>query len=120
MIKVIVAGSRGFRNYGILKGKLDLFLSQTAEPVEIVSGTAAGADLLGEQYARETGLTVKRFPADWSLGKRAGYLRNEQMALYATHCVCFWDGKSRGTKHMIDLAIKHGLKLRIVNYQGNG
>lgn len=76
---------------------------------------ARGADLLGEKYAVERGYHVDRYPADWNgLGKRAGYIRNEQMARNADALVAFWDGQSRGTKHMIDLASRYGLKIRII------
>lgn len=116
MIKVIVAGGRDFDNYELLKTKLDFLLKEVTEPIEIVSGTANGADKLGEKYAREKGLPIKQFPADWSLGRGAGYIRNKQMAEYATHCVCFWDEKSKGTQHMINLAKAEELKLRVVKY----
>lgn len=72
--------------------------------------------MLGENYAKERGYGIKRFPADWSLGKKAGPIRNAQMADYATHCICFWDNKSRGTKSMIDLAKRKNLNLRVVSY----
>ena len=85
--------------------------------VEIVSGTAAGADTLGERYAQEKGYEVKKFPAQWDLyGKSAGYKRNQQMAEYADGLIAFWDGKSKGTKHMIDIANKMGLKVRVIRY----
>jgi len=113
-LKIIVAGSRSFLDYDFLCQKLDRLLSQTQEEVEIVSGTAAGADRLGERYAAEHGLPVKQFPADWDgLGKKAGHVRNAQMAAYSTHCVLFWDGRSRGTAGMAALAKKHGLVLRL-------
>ena len=116
-MKLIIAGGRYFNNYELLKEKVDYFLSNESGDIEIVSGKARGADSLGEKYAKEKGYTVKEFPAKWNeYGKRAGYLRNEEMALYATHCVCFWDGKSKGTKHMIDLAKKSNLNLRVVSY----
>jgi len=83
----------------------------------IVSGTAGGADRLGERYAKDHNLECIRMPANWDLhGKSAGYRRNEQMACIADACVCFWDGKSRGTTHMIDLAKKKGLHVRVVRY----
>ena len=83
--------------------------------IEIVSGTANGADKLGEKYALETIFNLKKMPANWDLyGKSAGYVRNEEMAKYADACVCFWDGKSKGTKHMIDLARKYNLILKII------
>jgi hypothetical protein len=82
--------------------------------VEIVSGCANGADKLGERYADDSGYGITRFPAEWKLyGKQAGYIRNKQMAEYATHCVCFWDGQSKGTKMMIDLASHYQLKTEI-------
>lgn len=118
-IRLIIAGGRDFNDYKLLEEKIDYFLSQRPEheEVQIVSGKARGADSLGEKFANEYSLNVKEFPADWKkYGKAAGYIRNEEMAKYATHCVCFWDGESKGTKHMIDLAKKHDLKLRIVKY----
>lgn len=39
------------------------------------------------------------------------------MAQNADALVAFWDGKSRGTKHMIDLADKYGLKVRVIKYE---
>ena len=117
MFKVIIAGGRDFSNYELLKTKLDKILSNINQPIQIVSGTANGADTLGERYAKERNYQIKQFPANWNTyGKRAGYLRNEQMAKYADACVCFWDYKSRGTKHMIDLASSHDLKLRVIKY----
>jgi hypothetical protein len=38
------------------------------------------------------------------------------MAKYADACVAFWDEKSKGTKHMIDLANKYKLEIRIIKY----
>jgi len=116
MFKVIVAGGRDFVNYDLLKSKLDILLVNR-NPVEIVSGCARGADKLGEVYAQSAQVPVARFPAQWSEhGKSAGYIRNDQMAEYADALVAFWDGKSRGTKHMIDVAISRGLKIRVIRY----
>lgn len=115
-MKIIVAGSRDFNDYELLKSRLSLCLKDAVD-IEIVSGTAKGADRLGELYANENNLKLKKFPADWNrYGKQAGYLRNKQMVEYATHCICFWDGKSKGTKMMIDLANKNNLKTEIVKF----
>ena len=117
MFKVIIAGGRDFKDYDLLKTKLNKILSNINTQIVIVSGKARGADSLGERYANEMGYEVAEFPANWDkYGKRAGYIRNEEMAKYADACVCFWDGKSKGTKHMIDLANKHNLKLRVISY----
>ena len=111
-----MAGTRSFDDYGLLQSKLGFYL-QNRTDVEIVSGTARGADQLGERYAIERGLPVKQFPADWDrYGKSAGYKRNAQMAEYADAAVIFWDGTSRGSKHMIELAKAKGLRVRVVKY----
>lgn len=116
-IKVIIAGGRDFRDIGFMRKTLEHLFSNIGKPDEVVCGMAKGADLLGFQWASENNITVKRFPANWTRhGKAAGYIRNDQMADYATHCVCFWDGYSRGTQHMIDIAKKKNLKLKIVRY----
>ena len=116
IFKVIVAGTRTFDNYELLKSKLDFFLKNKTD-IEIVSGAARGADQLGERYAAERGLSLKRFPADWDrYGKSAGYRRNVQMAEYADAAIVFWDGVSSGSKHMIDFAKRKGLQVRVVLY----
>ena len=117
--RVVIAGGREFKNYDLLKSKLDQLLGEKFKThrVEIVSGKARGADALGERYAKENGLQIHAFHANWDLwGKSAGYRRNEAMAKNSDATVAFWDGVSRGTKHMIDLTTKTGNLLRVVRY----
>lgn len=117
MFKVIIAGTRDFNNYHLLKMKLDKILSNIIDDIIIVSGKARGADTLGEKYAKEKGYQIAEFPADWEkFGRSAGYKRNVQMAEYADACVCFWDGRSPGTKHMINIANQYKLQIRVVKY----
>lgn len=105
--KVIIAGSRTLTpSYFVtLFNVCEYLLKQKTEKsieIEIVSGKAKGADLLGEAYAKLKGYGIKQFPAKWSeKGKSAGYLRNVEMAQYANALIAFWDGKSKGTRHMI-------------------
>lgn len=117
MFRVIIAGGRDFSDYQLLRKTLDNLLCNITEEITVVCGQAKGADTLGEQYAKERGYAVNYYPANWKLyGKRAGFLRNEQMAQNADALVAFWNGESRGTKHMIDLAKQHNLKIRIKRY----
>lgn len=114
-MKVIIAGGRFFDDYDLLKIYCGRIIGDRT--IEVVSGCAKGADILGERYADEKGFIISRFPAQWDkFGKKAGYLRNEEMAKYADGLIAFWDGESRGTKHMIDLGHKHGLKVRVCKY----
>jgi len=86
--------------------------SKDFNDIEIVSGRARGIDILGERYAKENNLKLKLFPADWDqYGKRAGYLRNKQMAEYADALILIWDGKSRGSQMMLELAKQYKLKI---------
>jgi len=117
-ISIIVAGGRDFNNYELLKEKLDK-LHRHFGGFEVVSGKARGADSLGERYALENNLPIAEFPADWDKhGKKAGFLRNADMADYADGCIVFWDGVSKGTQHMINLAKEKGIQLAIVRYDG--
>ena len=121
--RVIVAGSRTASSvyiYSLLERKLDLILKNKAvtHDIIIVSGTAKGADKLGEEYARSRSFGVERYPADWDqYSKRAGYIRNAEMATDADALVALWDGESRGTKHMIAIANQMGLPTRIINFK---
>lgn len=98
-----------------MKSKCDFFLSRISE-IEIVSGCANGADKLGERYAIERGYKIVYFPANWELGKQAGYLRNKEMAKYTNALIAFWDKKSKGTWHMINLAKQYSLLYKIVYF----
>ena len=125
-LRIIIAGSRDFNDYELLKkSAIEIITKKTMLPdlTRIVSGGARGADTLGERFANEMGLEISRFIPDWDgLGKRAGYVRNAEMAKFAVEddndgmLIAFWDGQSRGTKHMIDLANKYGLEVHVVNF----
>ena len=57
------------------------------------------------------------YPADWERhGRAAGPIRNEEMAEVSDALIAFWDGKSRGTKSMIEIAMRKGLQVAVVRY----
>lgn len=116
MTKVIIAGSRTFNNYSLLKEVCDEFL-QGFEDIEIVCGTAIGADQYGKEYALENNYLIKEFVPNWKkFGKKSGILRNREMAQYGHILIAFWDGVSKGTSNMIQEARKRKLLVKIVNY----
>ena len=120
--KVIIAGSRGFSNYKLLREQCNKFLREKRKTsnIIVVSGHARGTDTLGEKYAQDEGFTLEIYPAQWKkFGKRAGYRRNEQMAEVADALIAFWDGSSKGTKHMIDIMNEKNLLVRVVEYETN-
>ena len=118
--KVIIAGSRGFSNYKLLREQCNKYLREKRKTcnIIIVSGNARGADSLGEKYAKDEGFDLEIYPAQWKkLGKQAGFRRNEQMAEVADALIAFWDGESHGTKHMIDIMTNKGLPTKVINYE---
>lgn len=118
--KVIIAGSRGFSNYKLLREECNKFLREKrkTDNIIIVSGGAQGADSLGEKYSQDEGFDLEVYPAQWKkFGRSAGFRRNEQMAEVADALIAFWDGKSHGTKHMIDIMNEKKLLVKVVDYE---
>jgi hypothetical protein len=114
-MKTIIAGSREIQDYASVLSAIE---SSQFAISEVVCGMARGVDSLGMRWAIENKKPYKAFPADWNgLGKKAGYLRNVDMANYAEALIAVWDGKSRGTNHMIDIARAKSLKVFIYEVQ---
>lgn len=117
---LLIAGSRNFINYDFLKRKCDFLLqNHKDDEIHIIAGEARGADQLAKQFAKENNYIYHPFPANWNVyGKAAGYIRNKQMhefiAKYPNRgCVCFWDGKSKGTAQNFSLAKEYQTELKI-------
>jgi hypothetical protein len=115
---LIVAGSRTFTDRELLETKIYEY-SQAVLPkqVVIVSGMARGADLMAYEFAIQSFEPVWEFPADWDkFGKRAGMIRNTQMAKIAHGLLAFWDGKSTGTAHMIQLMERLSKPVEVIKF----
>lgn len=110
-MKVIVAGSRGIWDYRLVKEAIDL--SPFKDKITtIISGRARGVDELGEAWARDNSIPILPYPANWTKhGLSAGYKRNLEMADVADGLIAIWDGKSKGTRHMIEIAKAKGLEV---------
>lgn len=111
-MKTIVAGSRSITAYTLVDQAIR---ESEFQVTEVVSGGARGVDYLGEQWASNHHIPIKRFRADWDrYGISAGYRRNTEMAQYAEALVAVWDGRSRGTFHMVMEAERFGLKIHLL------
>ena len=120
-LKVIVAGTRTFNYPELLDKVLTQYRLFHFNFSELIHGGARGADTLAMLWAEKNEIPVKCFPADWDkYGKQAGFIRNQQMAEYADVLIAFWDGKSRGTKMMIELAEKAKLTSIVITYDESG
>jgi hypothetical protein len=112
-MNLLIAGSR---DYPDLQEVRDLVKGLPAE-TQVIVGGARGVDVAAE------GAAIKRpdlpFPivmqADWeTYGKRAGYIRNEEMVKLADFAVVFWDGVSRGSEHTINLCKRYDVPCVVV------
>lgn len=110
-VRVIVCGSRGWHDRQRIADRLADLPGDTI----VVHGAARGTDRIAEQEAQKAGLLVEPWPAMWDdFGKRAGLIRNEQMAIMgADLCIAFWDGRSTGTAHMMEMAAKYGIPIEV-------
>lgn len=110
-MKVIIAGGRDFHDYNTV---LDAIIESNFNIQEVVSGMATGVDTLATRYAAAADVPLAEFPADWAThGRAAGPIRNRQMAEYADALIAVWNGKSPGTKNMIEQATKMGLQVYV-------
>ena len=116
--RVIIAGSRSFNDYVLLREQCLSILQEKMRThrVIIVSGHARGADSLGERFAKEFRLPFELHPAKWRLlGRAAGMVRNAEMAKCSDALIAFWNGESSGTRHMINFARKRGLEISVID-----
>lgn len=106
-MKLIIAGGRDYQLTQDDYTKLDTIKARVEV---VVSGGATGADRCGEIWARRNKLPLKIFPADWKqYGKKAGPIRNMQMAEYADAVALFPGGS--GTESMRTESLKRGLEI---------
>ena len=118
-MKLIVAGGRDFVNIQVMITVLmDLVEKGKIDPnPELVCGMAHGADMLAYSLWANNRMPIHNFPANWdTYGKSAGYRHNQEMGEFADAAVCFWDGKSKGTKHMIDIMNRLNKPVYVVRY----
>jgi hypothetical protein len=111
-LTVVVSGSRTITNRNLIK---DILSKHRFEKFhKLIHGGAHGVDQVAASWAELWGVEVEEYPADWDRhGKAAGPIRNKEMAAKADALIAIWDGKSRGTKQMIDHCITIGLPLKI-------
>ena len=105
-MRVIIAGTRLFRNDAVVREAIQ---ESGFRIIEILSGGSNGVDESAERIAAENAIPRRLFPANWrEYGICSDRRRNLEMSVYADALIAVWDGKSRGTQHMIEAMKKAG------------
>lgn len=120
-MKLIVAGSRGATASDTHRA-IESFVEDTGEVLSLlICGGAAGADTWAKQWAEEREIPVKVFLPRWDQdGRKAGMIRNADMAAEGDALVAVWDGQSKGTKNMIEQAQRLKLPVFVWRYYIRG
>jgi YspA, cpYpsA-related SLOG family len=115
-MKLIIAGSRMFTDYQL---RCQTLAPERPRITQVLTGGARGADQLGYRWAWKHAIRHRLFRAEWErFGKSAGVRRNHQMAQAGDMLVCFWEGVSKGSAHMISCMQQLGKPCVIVRTDG--
>ncbi len=111
--RFLVCGGRDFDNAELVDRALS-FLRNKHPDFTLVHGACRGADLLAAGWAKRNGITDEPHPADWSLGRKAGPLRNKAMLESGIDGVIAFPG-GRGTQNMLQIARDNNTPVWVVN-----
>ncbi len=112
-MKTAIIGSRN-----LTVDDLKIYLPHNV--TEIISGGAMGIDKCAREYANLNGINLTEFLPDYKkYGRAAPLYRNQEIVEYADEVVAFWDGKSKGTKYVIDICKQKGKKITVYIYREN-
>lgn len=114
--RIAIVGSRAYPRPSVV----ETFVAGLPAGAVVVSGGAPGVDSIAEHAARQRGLKVMVFRADWErLGRKAGPLRNAEIVARADRVAAFWDGRSRGTLNTIVQAVRAGKPVEVFDREGS-
>ena len=117
MTRIIVAGGRDGEGLPNLSEVLRQFIDP-AQDIMLCGMCPSGVDYDAYHWAKYNGVQIQECHANWTEhGKAAGPIRNKLMAQNADVLVAFWDGKSRGTRSMINEALNFGLEVHVYHYE---
>lgn len=133
-MKIAIVGSRQFNDFELMKSKMEAYQSKATQ---IISGGANGADELAAQWCQHflhknpiifrpnwTNISHKNALIKYNkkgerYDARAGIRRNQLIVEQADFVVAFWDGQSKGTRHVIYYARQTGTPIEVIMYREN-
>jgi len=112
-MKLAIIGSRSIES-------IDFNEYIKKKPEYIISGGAMGIDTLAWKWAVENGIEIIVHKPDYNkYGKLAALKRNDVIIKEADKIMAFLDGKSTGTKYVIDNAEKMNKLIEIIMIKEN-
>ena len=115
MKRILICGSRDWTSHNTIKS----VLSNYSKEIIVITGGCRGADTIAENVAKNLGMTVQVFNADWKkYGPSAGPIRNQKMLEEKPDLVIAFHenlDNSKGTKDMVNRARKAGIEIMIVS-----
>lgn len=104
---VLICGSRGINQLNISR-----YVKNIDKIQKIVHGGCRGIDAIADSWAKANNIETIVYKPNYKVyGKRAPLVRDEEMVEFADVVICFWNGKSRGSKYTCDYAKKIGRKV---------
>ena len=114
-MRLIVAGSREIHNVDLIETHMLAFEDRYGL-FDLICGMARGVDMAAHDIAESYRIPIHEYPAEWDkYGRGAGYRRNVEMAQAADALLLVWDGESRGSKHMLDVAIQRRMPTIVIH-----
>ena len=111
-MRVMVCGSRDWSDVDAVT----LRLLELPSDAYLLHGAASGADQIASEAAASIGIPQRAFPPDYTRPSPQRYHeRNDQMLARADLVLAFWDGKSRGTKSVIEKAKERGVPVEVIS-----
>ncbi len=107
-MKVAVVGSRN-----LTINNLGDYLPK--DTTEIVSGGPRGIDRCARAYAKSHNIKLTEFLPEYErYGRSAPLKRNLQIIRCADMVLAFWDGKSNGTRFVIENCKKENVPVKVI------
>ena len=116
MVKIAIIGGREFQDLHKVMRKLYSIGIDHLKDVSIISGGARGIDQAAKVFAEDNDIKYIEVRPINSANKLDYLYRNVEIITMADKIIAFWDGKSRGTKFVIDYATARKKETEVIKW----
>lgn len=118
-MRLIIAGSRDIKDKNTVKNAIDDSPYLIKNIDTILCGMADGVDTISKEiFEDKNEIEIEEYPYEDYTNeapnpKVAPLIRNKEMAINADSLLAVWNGESKGTEHMIEIAKENNLNTYI-------